>query len=361
MQLKLTFAALLIVAFTWIFWTENTTRPASDNALPANTTDAPANATMREAAKNFISLTTDASQQEKLHWAFSDDERLNWNFVPIPGKRQGLAVESMSTQQRAALHALLQSVLSTKGYLKTTGVQQLERILGEIENRPKYRDPLLYYLTIFGTPAADSAWGWRFEGHHLSLNFSSIADTIDVVPAFWGANPAEVKTGPFTGLRLLSEEIDVARQLMRTFSTEQKQQVIIADTAPRDIITGNSREAMLERTEGLAYAAMTAEQQQLVIRLIDVYLGNMKPEVAAHQRAHIEAAGYDTIHFAWAGSESLGQGHYYRLHGTTLLIEYDNTQTNANHIHTVWRDLQNDFGRDLLHQHYNASSASHTH
>lgn len=356
MQLKIAIATLLIAAVSWIVL------PKKGRVIPEY---APASASaddaMRAAAVRFIELTTDTGQREQLRWPLADDERLNWNFVPIPGKRQGLSMEDMSVPQRTALHALLQSALSAKGYLKTTGVQQLERLLGEIENRPAYRNPLLYYLTIFGDPASDTAWGWRFEGHHLSLNFSSVAGTIDVVPAFWGANPAEVRTGPFAGLRVLSEETDVARQLMQTFTPSQKETVIIADTAPRDIITGNDREAVLDSFEGLAFSAMTAEQQVLVKALIEVYLGNMEPAVAAHQRDHIEAAGYDAIYFAWAGSETHREAHYYRLHGPTLLIEYDNTQNNANHIHAVWRDLQNDFGRDLLRQHYDEHAPAHQH
>lgn len=357
-QPKIALVTLLIAAGSW-FLLPKKAAVTTDNLHPP--VSLPDDDAMREAAADFIALTTDPEQREQLRWAFADDERTNWNFVPIPGRRQGLSIEDMSATQRTALHTLLQRTLSTKGYLKTTGVQQLERLLGEIENRPAYRNPLLYYLTIFGDPAPGSVWGWRFEGHHLSLNFSSVAGIVDVVPAFWGANPAEVRTGPFAGLRLLSEETDMARKLMQTFTAAQKQEVIISDTAPWDIITGNDREAMLDTFEGLSYAAMTAEQQLLVKALVDVYLGNMEPALAAHQRHHIDAAGYDALYFAWAGSEAPREAHYYRLHGPTLLIEYDNTQDNANHIHTVWRDLQNDFGRDVLRRHYDENGASHTH
>lgn len=323
-------------------------------------TIAPPNTDMIAAAVHFLNITPEA-QQKKLVFPFEHDERTHWNFVPMTGKRKGLSLKEMSDAQRIAVHALLQSVMSTKGYLKTTGVQQLERILGVIEENPTYRDHEAYFLTLFGTPSEDGLWGWRFEGHHLSLNFSSIDNQLSVVPAFMGSNPSKVLSGPYAGLRVLHEEIDVARALMATLTTEQQSKTIIADKAPRDIITGNDREAVMESFEGLSYAEMNESQQQLLMSLIKVYAGNVQTSIALEQLDRIEEAGYENLYFAWAGSLTEGKGHYYRIHGPTLLIEYDNTQTQANHIHTVWRDLSNDFGRDLLHDHYNTSATNHGH
>ena len=322
------------------------------------------NGTMVDAALHFLSLTDDA-QKDSLLFAFEDEERTHWNFVPdrfiTTKRREGLPVKEMSTAQRHALHALLQSILSTKGYLKTTGILHLERILAGIDNDPEYRDPEKYYLTIFGTPSMETPWGWRFEGHHISLNFSSVENEVAVVPAFMGSNPSLVPSGPYTGLRVLHEEIDVARALMATLSPAQKSKVIIADEAPREIITRNDREAMLSSYEGLRYDEMEPQQQAILRSLIDVYAGNVKDDVARVQMDRIEKAGFDKIYFAWAGSLEIGEAHYYRVHGPTMLIEYDNTQTNANHIHSSWRDLTNDFGRDLLHKHYQESGTGHGH
>jgi hypothetical protein len=232
---------------------------------------------------------------------------------------------------------------------------ELERTLRRLEKRPpndEYRDPERYYLAIFGTPSEKSPWGWRFEGHHVSLNFSSVTGKLAVTPAFLGTNPARVPEGPTKGLRVLAQEEDLARRLLTGLNAQQRRQAIIDEEAPADIITGNQRTVSLARFEGLAYADMTADQRFLLEQLIRVYLDNMKPRIAQHQWQRMEDAGLDKLHFAWAGSAEPGQAHYYRIHGPTFLVEYDNTQNNANHIHTVWRDPANDFGRDLLRDHY---------
>ena len=344
--------ALTVVALT------NTDRPAYEASALAD--EAAVAKDMAAAARQFLQHTPEA-QHPVLVFPFDSEERANWNFVPMPGKRKGLSVKEMSADQRQALHTLLQSILSGKGYLKATYVQQLEEILADIEENPVYRDPELYYLTLFGAPSEEAPWGWRFEGHHLSLNFSSVENKLAVLPAFMGANPAEVRTGQFSGLRVLHEETDVARALMHAFSSAQRERALIDASAPRDIITGNDREAVLERFEGLPYAEMTQQQQRLLQSLIDVYASNLEPDIASVQRERIEASGYNALYFAWAGSLEENEPHYYRVHGPTLLIEYDNTQNNANHIHAAWRDLTNDFGRDLLRQHYDASEPGHGH
>ncbi len=335
-----------------------TYRRAHTGSFSADETDVAES--MVEAANHLLQLTP-ADQQTTLTFSFEDEERTNWNFVPMPGKRKGMPLKAMSDDQRLAVHALLQSALSGKGYLKATAVHQLERILADIEQNPTYRDPELYYLTLFGAPSIETPWGWRFEGHHLSLNFSSVDNQVAVMPAFIGANPAEVRSGQFFGLRVLHEETDVARTLVYSLSDAQRSTAIIATSAPRDIITGNRREAVLEQYEGIRYSDMDLHQQQLLRSLIDVYATNLESALAAAQLERIETAGYENIYFAWAGSLQQNEAHYYRVHGPTLLIEYDNTQNNANHIHSTWRDLTNDFGRDLLRKHYDESSTDHGH
>jgi hypothetical protein len=238
---------------------------------------------------------------------------------------------------------------------------QLERILGELENNPEYRDPGQYFVSIFGTPSSEAPWGWRFEGHHLSLNFSTLGAEIAVTPAFWGSNPAKVPEGTYAGWRVLNAEIDMARSLMATFSDDQLSTVVIATDAPRDIITGNSREARLDAFEGLSYADMNQEQRGHLWALVELFAHNLKSDIAQTELDRIEEAGLENLHFAWAGSREEGAAHYYRIHGPVTLIEYDNTQNNANHIHTVWRDLADDFGRDILRAHYDQSGPGHGH
>ena len=308
-------------------------------------------AAMMTTTEAFIATLSEAERAVAM-WEFDAEERQNWNFVPIPGQRKGLAIKAMTTDQRKAAHAMLMTALSNQGYLKATGIIRLEDILAILENRPAYRDPELYYLTLFGRPSTETPWGWRFEGHHLSLNFSSVDQTLVAAPLFWGANPGQVREGPHAGLRVLGEEEDAGRTLLHALSAEQQSQAIINDTAPREIITGNARKVRLEQIEGLPAASMTEAQQKLLWDIIYVYALNLPADVAEVQLAGIKAAGTENLHFAWAGGVRKGEKHYYRIHGPTFLIEYDNTQGNGNHIHTVWRDLKNDFGEDLLREHY---------
>ena len=315
---------------------------------------------MATAALNFLAALT-PEQHEKTMYGFGEDERMNFNFVPIPGERKGLPIKEMTAAQRVLAHQLLQSVLSAEGYLKAASIRHVEHLLGQFENRRAYRDPENYFVTIFGDPSIKNNWGWRFEGHHLSLNFASVGNSIAVTPAFMGSNPGKIAEGPYAGLQVLHAEIEAAHKLMNALSTDQQTIATIADTAPREIITGNERFAVLDTFEGISYSQMDALQQMLLRDLVSAYLDVMDPSIAREQEARVAVAGWDALYFAWAGSTDLSIAHYFRLHGPTLLIEYDNTQSNANHPHSVWRDLTNDFGRDLLRHHYNQSEEDHGH
>ena len=306
-----------------------------------------------DAARAFLS-TLDAEARAQATYEIGDEERLNWHF--IPRERNGLPLKAMSSAQRNAAHRLLKATLSTQGYLKANAVMELERILGVIEGREERRDPEDYYFTIFGSPSTSDAWAWRFEGHHVSLNFASITNQLVVTgPAFFGANPATVLSGPKAGLRMLGNEEDLGRSLARMLSDTQRRTAVIAREAPDDIITGADREAALDRFEGIAASAMTSAQRDLMFRLIGEYVHNMDQQSADRWMERIENTRPDQIHFAWAGGLEPGQGHYYRVHAPDFLIEYDNTQNDANHVHSVWRDLRNDFGGDVLLQHYQES------
>jgi hypothetical protein len=240
--------------------------------------------------------------------------------------------------------------------LETT-LRELELAVGREDARTR-RDPELYYVALFGKPEADSVWGWRFEGHHLSVNVTSLgSEEQTITPLFMGANPARIPSGPRMGVRILAAEEDLARELLALFTPQQFTRVILADTTFGDIITRTDPKARPLDFAGLPVSSMTREQQAQFRRLLNVYLNRMPLATAREHFDRIQRAGFARLHFAWAGSRTPGQAHYYRIHGPSVLVEYDNTQSDANHVHTVWRDLENDFGGDRLRQHY----AQHPH
>ena len=312
--------------------------------------------TIVDAATAFIQVLGEA-EREKALYTLDDPERFNWIFVPAT--REGLALREMSAEQRMAAHALLAATTSGQGYQKAVGVMRLEEMLGQMEDRPDYRDPEDYHFWIFGEPSVTEPWGWRFEGHHVSLSFTSSDGMTVSTPSFIGANPARVEEGVYTGWRLLANEEDLARELLMSLDGSQRTRAVIQADAPNDIITGNDREVSITERSGLPASDMNAEQRDLLLRLVAEYTGNMEHSIASAQMAKIEEAGFGELHFAWAGSAEPGERHYYRIHGPTVLIEYDNTQNGANHIHSTWRDLTDDFGEDLLRRHYEESDHSH--
>jgi hypothetical protein len=310
---------------------------------------------MAEAADGFLSSLS-ADQRSKATFPFEDDRRFEFRYTPRA--RTGLALKEMTAEQRARAHALIKSGLSARGYTAATQIMELETVLREIEaarGGTIVRDPELYFVSIFGTPGK-GPWGWKFEGHHLSANFTILDERpVLFAPTFMGTHPATVSDGPKKGLRVLRDEEDVARQLMAAFTEEQRAKVIFDVAAPREMITAEGREAKSLDPGGLPMSAMTPAQKRVLERLLDVYLGRMVPELARKRLEALQQAGMDAITFGWAGGLEVGGPHYYRVQGPTFLIEYDNTQNNANHIHSVWRDFGNDFGRDLLREHYKAN------
>lgn len=304
-------------------------------------------------ATAFLSLL-DESQKTKVLYAYDDEERFNWHFVPR--ERNGLPFKEMNEKQHQAALALLKTCLSEQGYQKANNIIALENVLREVESRPAddtYRDPMNYSITIFGTPAADSLWGWRIEGHHMSINFSSAdSQIISSTPTFWGSNPAVVRTGRYRGRQILKQETNLGFTLVNSLDMNQLRTAVIAEKAPADIITGNQRKAELQEPSGLAYTEMSEQQKKLLMQLLNVYVKNYQLGFSKRLMEKIEKAGIENLSFAWAGSLQPGAGHYYRIQGPMLLIEYDNTQNNANHVHTVVRDLTNDFAEDILREHY---------
>jgi hypothetical protein len=314
---------------------------------------------MAEAALNYLAALS-PDQKAKGTFALQDEERFNWHFVPRD--RKGLSFKELTPAQRNLAHALLASGLSQRGYAKAATIISLEEILKELEQgKGPVRDPELYYLTIFGQPGSQQPWAWRVEGHHLALNFTVGAKAnIAVTPSFFGSNPAEVRSGPRQGLRVLRLEEDLARELVQSLDEEQRKTAVYSSTAPADIITGADRNARQLTPLGLSPAAMNQPQRDLLWALIKEYVYRYRPEIADADLKKIQSAGLDKLTFAWAGPVEPKKGHYYRVQGPSFLMEYDNTQNNANHIHTVWRDLESDFGRDLLREHYDHGH-DHTH
>jgi hypothetical protein len=307
---------------------------------------------MAAAANKFLEALT-PEQRAKATFEFKSDERRDWHFVPKV--RKGLTFKDMSPEQRKSAHALLSSGLSAHGYRKATNIISLEPVLKELEgpSGAMVRDGELYYFSIFGKPDPKGTWGWRLEGHHLSANFTVVnGELFSGTPNFMGTNPAEVRQGPRKGLRALAEDEDLGRALVKSFNDEQRKTVIFDTRAPRDVITGNKQKVMPLETAGMPAAKMSADQKQQLQALVKNYIGRLRGDLADADLKKIEKAGWDKVHFAWAGGLEKGQPHYYRVQGPTFLIEYDNVQNDANHIHAVLRDFDNDFGEDLLRRHY---------
>ena len=318
-------------------------------------------ATMADAATRLLA-TLSPEQKQQATFPFDSSEREHWGFVPTEiFARHGLTIGSMSEPQRKLAHDLLKSGLSQKGYLTATSIMELENVLRVIEDagggdaaqgRRMERNPVKYFVSVFGTPSAHGSWGWRVEGHHVSLNFTIVNGTwLSATPQFFGSNPAEVRDGPKKGLRILADEEDSARALLMALDPPQRAKAVITVTAPGDIVTMNKVTIDPLAPAGVLAADLKPAQRDLLMRVIDAYASAMAADIAADRMAKLRQAGLEKIGFAWAGEAERGKKHYYRVQGPTFLIEYDNTQNDANHIHSVWRDFNGDFGRDLLREH----------
>ncbi len=311
-------------------------------------------ANMAGAAHNFL-VALSADQKAKATFAMDSEERLNWHF--IPRERKGLPLKEMDGAQRALAEAFMSTGLSQRGYMKATTIMSLEQVLKEIEKGgTNVRDPERYFFSVFGEPSESGTWGWRVEGHHLALNFAIVkGQMVASSPTFFGDNPADVKQGPRRGLRTLAREEDLARDLLNLLDAKQKTAAVIDKTAPKDILTYNKRKIDPENPKGISGSKLTKKQGEALMALLEEYAGDMPEDLASARMEAVKKAGLDKIYFSWAGGPDRGQGHYYMVQGPTFLVEYDNTQNDANHIHSVWRDYKGDFGMDLLAAHYQES------
>jgi len=304
--------------------------------------------------------TLDDEQRSLATFAFDDDERFAWAYVP--GPRRGLAVAEMTNPQRRAAMTIVDEALSERGAREVGGVIGLEPILGELEQRAGRgnwlrRDPELYWHALFGRPGPDDPWSWRIGGHHIAIHVTVAGGrVIGATPSFLGANPATVPDGPSAGQRTLDGEERLARAFLATLTPDQRRVAIVDPVAPADILSGTGRRAELRDVpEGIRHDALEAAQRSALEALVRHYLGRYDPAVATDQWSRLVDAGLDGVTFAWAGPDEQGRGHYYAIRGPSLLIEYDNTQNGANHVHSVWRDATNDWGGDLLAEHYRSA------
>ena len=306
---------------------------------------------MTSAAKNFIN-SLEPWQKTAVTFKLEDEERANWFYTPVP--RKGLPLHDMKPFQRQLALGMLAAGLSQRGFIKATTIMSLDELLLVLEPAPR-RDPDNYYISIFGEPSETGEWGYRFEGHHVSQNFTIVNGKVQGAPSFFGSNPAEVMEGPRKGLRVLSKEEDLALEVVNSLTADQRKTAIFAVKAPGDILTTNTREAALKgQPNGLSAHDMTVAQRAKLQDLLDEYCYNMPDQVAELREAQIKNAGTN-MWFSWAGGTEHGQPNYYRVQTADFMVEFDKTQSNGNHIHSVWRDVNGDFGRDLLKEHYAAS------
>ena len=340
-------------------------------------------ANMQQAALDVRDALDEKQRQSMLFRLDDDATRTDWGY--FPRNFHGLPLGAMDAKQQKLTHRLVSHALSLHAYAKVTTIIALDNVLDVIENRmmPAIRDPGRYFVSIFGDPTSPP-WAFQFEGHHVSLNFMLGANgVVSPTPLFLGSNPAEIEHSGTAVLRVCGEEEDAGRELLLSLDNEHRAQAVICEEAPPDFVLMNHahvpqrmiigeafalaqvRERFDEmsathkqaltfekaRAAGLPASAMTLAQRERLDALLAVYVERLPEDLARIERAKLEAAGIDQVHFAWAGSERRREGHYYRLQGPSLLVEYDNTQDGANHVHAVWRDPDGDFGTEILRAH----------
>ncbi|MET9020299.1 DUF3500 domain-containing protein [Actinopolymorpha sp. NPDC004070] len=323
--------------------------------MPAS--QAATTARMVAAATAFLSALT-PDQRTAATAPFDTDDHRVWTY--LPGPRPGLALADMSEEQRGLAAALLATGLSDEGSGRARAIMTLDGILRGLEREAgsdmwKQRDAGYFWVRVLGDPAGSQPWAWRVNGHHLAVHFAVVGDEVASTPQFFGANPAKVLSGPHAGLRTLPESEDLGRALLASLDPDRRARAVVDAEAPDDILTRRDPVADAGRLpRGLAYADMTDPQRGHLETLVRHYLGRSTAEVAEASWHDVEKAGLERVTFSWAGSlrPGVGERHYYAVAGPTFVLEYDNTQNDANHIHTVWRDLRNDWGEDLLAAHY---------
>ena len=306
---------------------------------------------MTDAAKTFLGALEPGHRAQAV-LPFNSDKRLDWHYVPR--SRPGVSFQDMAPRERDAALAFLEASLSEMGYGKVERIRSLEDVLFALSGS-SVRNAEHYSFVVFGEPSEKGAWGWRYEGHHLSLNWTVVdGKLVSSTPQFLGANPAHVRDGPLKGTRALQREEDLARSIVRSLRPDQLEVALVGRNAPGDILTGASRIAEIQADTGIPHDKLDAQQQRLLLSLIEVYASTQTDSEARLRLARIRSQ-LPRLRFAWMGGLEKGQRHYYRIQTPSDLIEYDNTQDGANHIHCVWRVFDGDWGRDVLAEHYKSS------
>ncbi|CAL9282772.1 hypothetical protein SUDANB135_00640 [Streptomyces sp. SudanB135_2055] len=305
---------------------------------------------MREAVRALLSVL-DPAQVRELRAApdrLDAPELREWTY--LPGPRPGLSTEGLDGRQREAVDALLAAAHSVPGAELARGAVEVERHRRATVGAT---GPDRYWMRLLGDPDGDGPWGWRLNGHHLAVHVLVTAAGIRVTPHFVGAEPALITDGPQAGRRLLGPEEDLARELVTGLDAGRRARAVFAAAPPDDILTRADpfADPGLLPT-GLPHGDMTPGQQRLLVRLVRRYLDRAPAAYAEQCWAETVARGLDTLAFAWAGGGAPGDRHYYCVRGPDLLIEYDNTQDDGNHAHSVWRHVRHDWGADLLRAHY---------
>lgn len=325
---------------------------------------------IKKAAIAFVQ-TLDKMHRSAAMLSFSDSFRTSWNNLPVGLRaRAGISVGNMNDEQRLLFHRLLSTSLSSQGYLKATSIMQLDNLLNRFYDTLYYRKELPdsvygfvrtllwstsnYYLAFFGDPS-DKNWGFKVEGHHLSVNFTFINDKLSVTPMFVGTDPAEYMTTEYAGLRILGQEEDLGLKLIHLLSPTQQGKAIMDTAVPSDIITAAESGKRLVKYWGLPSAEMNKEQRAVLQYIIREFVFNLEYDKAVKEYEKILAAGMDKIYFGWIGATEEKRAHYYIINGPTFLIEFDNNggpRKSANHIHAIWREKGNEYGDDVLRKHY---------
>jgi hypothetical protein len=305
-------------------------------ALAQSQETIPLSQAIMTAATAFLNALDDGARA-KATYSFDDAERFRWHWtMPRGFPRNGLSLREMNDEQKALAFELLRVSTSEGGYQKALDIISLQNDLGN--------DPQLYYVTVFGTPGSDAPWGWRWEGHHLSRQYTLVGDQVGMFPFFLGSWP----TVSDSGLRAMPREEDAARELVTSLDEASRAIAIFqTNTLTRHVTQNDHRVTPLEPV-GIAYDALNAEQQALVDEIIQTYLGVLPDETAAAHYERIVEAGFDAIRFGWSGELEPRRPHYYRLQGPTFLLEFDCSRNGGTHIHSVWRDFEQDFGEYLL-------------
>lgn len=303
---------------------------------------------MRTAAGALLAALDEPDRQQA-RYDFDDDAARRWlEYRPRP--RPGVALAGLDGTARKAAHRLLATALSPAAYAQAMAVVALEEVLDRAEGWRRGRHSGDYWVTVFGDPARDDRWGWRFEGHHLSVSMTIVDDQVSPAPIFLGANPATVRHAGRPVSRPLGPEEDLARELLDALGPAGRVAAIVAEEAPADIISATRADAPGRLDPlGVPRGRLTPTGRALLDQLVALYLDRLPPELAAREVGRLSGG---ELHFAWAGPVGPGRRHYYRVQGDDLLIEYDNTTDDGNHAHTVLRRPASDFGADVLAAHH---------